>query len=199
VTVKSITAYRKLLWKSGTDADGSPLNIGQLSFDMKQWQLSQELQLLGSAFDKKVNYVLGGYYFKEKGSLHDYVTFDEGLLQVDGPNLLETRNYAAFGQIDWRPTDLIGFTIGGRYTKEKKLFEGGQQDLNGFNYKLFGCSDANGNITPSGAFPLAPISCQTGLSYPDPANPVRVYAPGVNAQEFSNFLAQGRRTAASRR
>jgi iron complex outermembrane receptor protein len=153
VTVKSITAYRKLLWKSGTDADGSPLNIGQLSFDMKQWQLSQELQLLGSAFDKKVNYVLGGYYFKEKGSLHDYVTFDEGLLQVDGPNLLETRNYAAFGQIDWRPTDLVGVTIGGRYTNEKKQFEGGQQDLNGFNYKLFGCSDANGNITPGGAFP----------------------------------------------
>ncbi|HWT52211.1 MAG TPA: TonB-dependent receptor [Caulobacter sp.] len=187
VTLKSITAYRKLLWKSGTDADGSPLNIGQLSFNMKQWQFSQELQLLGSAFDKKLNYVLGGYYFKEKGSLHDYVTFDEGLLQVDGPNQLETKNYAAFGQIDWRPIDLIGVTIGGRYTKEKKLFEGGQQDLNGFNYKLFGCSDANGNITPNGPFPLAPISCQTGLSYPDPANPVRVYAPGVNSQEFSNF------------
>ena len=187
VTVKSITAYRKLLWKSGTDADGSPLNIGQLSFDMKQWQFSQELQLLGSAFDKKVNYVLGGYYFKEKGSLHDYVTFDEGLLQVDGPNLLETENYAAFGQVDWRPIDLIGVTIGGRYTKEKKQFEGGQQDLNGFNYKLFGCSDANGNITPNGAFPLAPVSCQTALNYPDPSNPVRVYAPGVNQQEFTNF------------
>jgi iron complex outermembrane receptor protein len=187
VTLKSITAYRKLLWKSGTDADGSPLNIGQLSFDMKQWQFSQELQLLGSAFDKKLNYVLGGYYFKEKGSLHDYVTFDEGLLQVDGPNQLETKNYAAFGQIDWRPIDLIGVTLGGRYTKEKKLFEGGQQDLNGFNYKLFGCSDANGNITPNGPFPLAPVSCQTGLSYPDPSNPVRVYAPGINEQTFSNF------------
>ncbi|AAK24369.1 TonB-dependent receptor [Caulobacter vibrioides] len=187
VTVKSITAYRKLLWKSGTDADGSPLNIGQLSFNMKQWQISQELQLLGSALDKKLNYVLGGYYFKEKGSLHDYVTFDEGLLQVDGPNQLETKNYAAFGQVDWRPSELIGVTIGGRYTKEEKLFEGGQQDLNGFNYKLFGCSDANGNIRPNGAFPLAPISCQVGLSYPDPSNPVRVYAPGVNKQTFSNF------------
>ncbi len=187
VTVKSITAYRKLLWTSGTDADGSPLNVGQLSFNMKQWQFSQELQLLGSAFDEKLNYVLGGYYFKEKGTLQDYVTFDEGLLQVDGLNHLETKNYAAFGQIDWRPTDLIGVTIGGRYTKEKKLFEGGQQDLNGFNYKLFGCSDANGNIRPNGAFPLAPVPCQAGLSYPDPTNPVRVYAPGVNAQEFTNF------------
>lgn len=164
VTVKSITGYRKLDWRSGTDGDGSPLNFEQLSFAMKQWQFSQEVQLLGSALDKRLNFVLGGYYFKEKGGLHDYVTFAEGLLQVDGPNALETENYAAFGQVDWRPIDLIGITVGGRYTHESKQFEGGQQDLNGFNYKLFGCSDANGNISPNGAFPLAPITCQQGTS-----------------------------------
>jgi len=77
--------------------------------------------------------------------------------------------------------------LGARYTKEKKWFEGGQQELNGFNYKLFGCSDANGNITPNGPFPLAPIPCQVGLQYPDPNNPVRVYVPGVNRKNFDNF------------
>ncbi len=187
VVLKSITAYRKLLWKSGTDGDGSPLNILQLSFDMKQWQLSQEIQILGSAVDKTLNYVGGVYAFKEKGSLHDFVTFDEGFLQVDGLNHLETTNYAAFGQVDWRPIPLIGVTVGARYTHEKKTFEGGQQDLNGFNYKLFGCSDATGAITPNGVFPLAPVSCQVGTGYPDPSNPVRVYAPGVNRQTFNNF------------
>jgi len=187
MTLKSISAYRELDWQSGMDADGSPLNFGQLSFDMRQWQASEELQLLGTAFDKRVNYVLGAYAFKEKGSLHDYVTFAEGLLQVDGPNQLETKNYALFGQVDWRLNDLIGLTAGARYTKEKKAFEGGQQDLNGFNYKLFGCSGANGVITPGGTFPLAPVPCQAALTYPDPTNPVRVYAPGVNRQSFSNF------------
>ncbi|MEO7681470.1 MAG: TonB-dependent receptor, partial [Sphingomonas sp.] len=187
MTIKSITAYRRTSWKSGQDADGSPLNFLQLSFDQRQQQFSQELQLLGKAFDGKLNYVLGGYYFREKGTLHDYVTFAEGLLQVDGPNSFDTENYAAFGQIDYRPIDLIGITIGGRYTHEKKLFEGGQQDLNGFNYKLFGCSDANGNITPNGPFPLAPITCQQGLDYPNAANPIQVYAPGVNRKAFSNF------------
>lgn len=188
VTLKSISAYRQLRWRVGMDGDGSPLNMLQLSFNQHQWQVSQEVQLLGSALDRKLNFVLGGYYFKEKGGLHDYVTFAEGLLQVDGPNALETENYAAFGQIDYRPIDLIGITLGGRYTHEKKQFEGGQQDLNGFNYKLFGCADANGNITPDAPFPLAPaISCQTGLGYPNPANPVQVYPPGVNRQSFSNF------------
>ena len=187
IALKSITAYREIDWNAGLDADGSPLNFLQLSFTMKQWQLSQELQLLGKALDNKLNYVLGAYYFKEAGNLHDYVTFAEGQIQVDGPNRLETENYAFFGQLDYRPIDLIGVTVGGRYTHEKKAFEGGQQELNGFNYKLFGCADANGNITPNAPFPLAPITCQQGLSYPDPANPVRVYVPGMNHKVFSNF------------
>jgi outer membrane receptor protein involved in Fe transport len=188
VTIKSITAYRALHWSAGLDADGSPLNLLQLSFTMNQWQVSQELQVLGHALDKKLNYVLGGYYFKEAGDLHDYVTFAEGLLQIDGPNKLKTENYAVFGQVDYRPIDLIGITIGGRYTHENKSFEGGQQDLNGFNYKLFGCSDANGNITPNAPFPLAPVvSCQTGLDFPNPSNPIQVYTPGVNQKSFSNF------------
>ncbi|KQN00123.1 TonB-dependent receptor [Sphingobium sp. Leaf26] len=187
VALKSITAYRELHWNAGLDADGSPLNFLQLSFTMNQWQFSQEFQLLGNAFEEKLRYVLGAYYFKEAGDLHDYVTFGEGLVQVDGPNQLGTKNYAFFGQVDYRPIDLIGITIGGRYTNERKRFEGGQQELNGFNYKLFGCADANGNISPNGPFPLAPIPCQAGLGYPDPANPVRVYTPGVNRKKFSDF------------
>jgi outer membrane receptor protein involved in Fe transport len=187
VALKSITAYRELHWKAGLDADGSPLNFLQLSFGMNQWQFSQEFQLLGKALDNKLNYVLGAYYFKEAGDLHDYVTFAEGLIQVDGLNRLKTENYAFFGQLDYRPIDLVGITVGGRYTREKKAFEGGQRELNGFNYKLFGCSDANGNITPNGPFPLAPVPCQAALSYPDPTDPVRVYTPGVNHKTFSNF------------
>ncbi|WP_082349940.1 TonB-dependent receptor [Novosphingobium sp. AAP1] len=187
LTIKSITAYRNTHWRAGLDADGSPLSFLELSFQQNQWQFSQEVQILGKALDKKLNYVLGGYYFKEKGSLHDYVTFDEGLVQVDGPNRFNTENYAFFGQVDYRPVEILGITVGGRYTHEAKQFEGGQQELNGFNYKLFGCSDANGNVTPNGPFPLAPVSCQNGIGYPNPANPVQVYAPGVNRKNFNNF------------
>ena len=194
LTLKSITAYRQLGWNAGLDADGSPLNFLQLSFTMNQWQFSQEVQLTGTAANDTLNYVVGGYYFKEKGDLHDYVTFAEGLIQVDGPNDLQTENYAFFGQIDWRPIDLVGITIGGRYTSEKKQFEGGQQELNGFNYRLFGCAAADGTISPLGNFPLAPPvgaggpPCGAALEYPDFAgNPVRVYVPGVNRKTFKDF------------
>lgn len=193
LTIKSITGYRKSGWKSGSDLDGSPLSMLELSFEQNQWQFSQELQLLGQALDKRLNYVLGAYYFKEKGDLHDYVTFAEGLLQVDGPNRFDTKNYAFFGQFDFRPVDWIGITAGARYTKERKLFEGGQQDLNGFNYKLFGCADADGTIYPFGDFPLAPPvaaggpPCFAALSFPDGTQPTRLYVPGVNRKSFNNF------------
>jgi iron complex outermembrane receptor protein len=192
--VRSITAYRRTNWAAATDGDGSPLSMLELSFTQNQEQVSQELQLLGTnLLDGMLNFVAGGYYFKETGDLHDYVTFSEGLLQVDGPNEFDTKNYAVFGQFDLRPIEWLGLTLGGRYTSERKLFEGMQQDLNGGNYKLFGCADGAGNIFPFGDFPLAPPQsaggppCFAALSFPDPTNPVRLYVPGVNRKKFTNF------------
>lgn len=194
LTLRSITAYRRTNWTAGSDLDGSPLSILELTFSQNQEQISQELQLLGTdLFDGKLNFVLGAFYFNEKGNLRDHVVFNEGLLQVDGPNDFDTSNFAFFGQFDLRVNDWLAFTVGGRYTNETKRFEGGQQDLNGGNYKLFGCSDGNGTIAPFGNFPLAPPvaaggpPCFAALSFPDPTNPVRVFVPGVNRQKFDNF------------
>lgn len=193
-TVRSISAYRETNWKAGSDLDGSPLTMLELTFSQNQEQFSQELQLIGTdLLGGRLDLVTGAYYFKESGDLHDFVTFDEGLLQVDGPNTFDTENYAFFGQADLRVTDWLGVTLGGRYTDETKRFEGGQQDLNGGNYKLFGCADADGTIDPFGDFPLAPPQaaggppCFAALGFPDPTNPVRVYVPGVNEKRFTNF------------
>lgn len=174
ISLKSITAYRELHWKAGMDLDGSPLDMLHTSFAMNQKQFSQELQLLGDLLDKRLHYVLGAYYFNESGNLHDFVTFPAGFLQVDGPNNLWTKNYAFFGQVDWRLNDFIGFTAGGRYTREKKRFEGFQSDLDALNYKMAGC------------YPVTE-ACRVALDFPDPNNPLRYYVPGINHKKFSNF------------
>jgi iron complex outermembrane receptor protein len=183
VMLKSITAYRELHWLTGMDLDGSPLDFLHTSFSMNQWQFSEELQLLGKALNDKLHYVLGAYYFKEAGDLHDYVTFAEGLLQVDGPNNLATRNYAGFGQVDWRISDLIGITAGGRYTHEDKSFEGFQSDANGLNYKILQF------IGVPACASLTPISeaCRIAAGFPDPGQPLRYYIAGVQHKKFDNF------------
>ena len=188
MTVKSITAYRELHWDVGTDLDGSPLNFLHTSFTTNQWQFSQEVQLLGSALDKKLNYVLGAYYFKEAGNLHDYVTFAEGLLQVDGPNNLATKNYAFFGQVDYKITDKLGITLGGRYTHEDKTFEGFQSDANGLTYKILNFLAGIGAGPPACAS-INPISdaCRVAAGFPNAGQPLRYYIAGVQSKVFNNF------------
>lgn len=174
ITLKSISAYRKVDFKAGVDLDNSPLPMLQTSFTVKQEQLSQEVQLLGSLLDDKLNFVVGGYVFNEKGRLRDFVTFSAGLLQVDGPGYVDTSAYAGFGQIDWRLSDWFGVTFGGRYTKEKKRYDGAQGDVNGFNYKLFNC-------TPPSA------ACAAAIGFPIPSEPFRYYPLSPNRQEFDDF------------
>jgi iron complex outermembrane recepter protein len=188
VLLKSITAYRKSNWKSGLDGDGSPLNISTYSFEQRQQQFSQELQLVGSALDDKLKYVLGAYYFRESGFLNDYVISGEGIYVIDGPNYLKTAAYAGFGQLDYRVSDLISFTAGARYTKENKSFEGGQQELSGLFYKLAGapCSNLAGDIFPDAILPNGQ-TCRVANNYPDPNNPLRIYPGGINKLSFNNF------------
>jgi len=123
--LKSITAFRSLDWQSGMDLDGSPLAAIELSFDMRQRQISQELQLTGKAFDDRLDYVGGLYYFEEYGHLHDFVTFANSLVEIDGPNDLRTSSEAAYVHLHYKLTDRLSLTVGGRYTYEHKTFEGG--------------------------------------------------------------------------
>lgn len=189
--IKSITSYRELHWESGMDADGSPLEMLELGFNMNQWQFSQELQLTGTALNDKLDYVVGAYYFKEKGDLHDFVTFPAGLLQVDGFNLLETEALAAFAHLNYRFNDTFSITLGARYTDEKKDFQGFQSDLNGFNYKIGGipinaligipCDDA-GPVPPTDICDLATL-----VGFPDQENVLRYHPPGLFEKHFTDF------------
>lgn len=188
IALKSITGYRELHWNVGMDLDGSPLNFLHTSFTMNQKQFSQEFQLLGSAMDKSLNYVLGAYYFKESGDLHDYVTFAEGLLQVDGPNDLATKNYAFFGQVDWKFNEQFGITVGGRYTHENKSFEGFQSDANGLTYKILSFLAGIGQGPPACAN-ITPITdaCRIAAGFPNAGQPLRYYIAGTQKKVFNNF------------
>jgi iron complex outermembrane recepter protein len=193
--LKSITGYRELHWQSAQDEDGSPLPILQTSFDMNQKQFSQELQLTGEAMQDRLKYVFGLYYFSESGNLHDLVTFPAGLLQIDGQNFLGTKNYAAFGHLNYKISDSLSLTLGGRYTHENKSFTGLQRDANGFFYKMNGYYTVNAvsqaALCAAGQAAPSLIGIPPGVfCYPNPAVPTQVYplAPaGGFKQSFNNF------------
>ncbi len=92
LTVKNIFGYRKMEWNRSNDADGTALPIfgaqtqgeGFVTTDMplidtESEQFSNEIQLLGSAFDDRLDWLVGAYWYEMKGS-------QRGDTQVLGPN-----------------------------------------------------------------------------------------------------------------
>ncbi len=185
LTLRSITGWRRLHWTSGLDADGSPIDFFELSFAEGQHQISEELQIIGNLFDSKLKLVGGLYYFNEGGYIDDFVTFGGGLLQIDGPNSLDTTSYAAFLHLDYQLTDAVSVTVGARESEDRKRFTGGQQDLNEFFYKISGCYPPGASASLIGA--PASLTCQQALNFPNPTNPLQVYPPGENHQNFNQF------------
>jgi len=189
MTLKSITGYRHITWNIAEDLDGSPDhgNLLEVSDKQQQQQFTQELQLVGTAMDQRLSYVAGLYYFYENGFVHDWVPFDGDLLAVEdsGLNLVRTSSEAVYGHLDYKVTDQIGLTLGGRYSIEDKYFVGGQQDLNGLSYKASGCypPTASSAIIGGPAF----LTCQQLLGYPVAGQPYRYFPAGTNHQAFYEF------------
>ncbi len=168
MTIKSITAYRKLDSKFGVDIGGAPFLTLSPTFETHERQFSEELQLVGKAMDDRWNYVLGAYYFHEYGRHTDRVPFMSGLIQIYAPDSVwDTKSYAAFmhNNIDIIP-ETLGITIGARYTYEDKTFTGTQRDENNFGGKVL-------QLPPA--------------VYPDPTDLYRLYPLGENTQTFRNF------------
>jgi len=118
--LKSITAYRRLTGSFARDGDGSPVTIAQFYDRLKQKQFSQELQLLGKNFDGRLEWILGGYYFKESGVNINRLLFTISEFQSGGA--FRNESFAAFGQGTFAITDQLKLTAGLRWTHDRKAF-----------------------------------------------------------------------------
>lgn len=122
--LKSITAYRDLRFVDTLELDGSPVDIAQTSRITDMNSFSQELQLTGAAIDDRLHYVLGAFYYDESAGTVNPQTFF-GLFgpfanQFDSRYASNTTAWAAYAQADFKITEALKLTLGGRYTKEKK-------------------------------------------------------------------------------
>jgi iron complex outermembrane recepter protein len=181
LSLKSITGYRQISWSEGTDLDGTPETLQEITDHQHQWQVSQEFQLNGKALNDALNWVAGLYYFEEAGFVHDYVPFESLLYVYDIQNDANNKNAAAFVHGDYKLTDQLSFTAGGRFTRVTEEFEGGQADLNCFPYGSDLCEAALG----PGGFALT--GSQT-YAFPLGSGVVDRYFPvGDNKQTWNVF------------
>lgn len=154
VDLKSVTSYRHMDVNFGNDADHSPLSILSTYNVMEHKQVSQEFNLSGDLFDKKLDWLIGAYYFSEEGWNDTQVPITPGLFQnpalfafasslppgpdqsqllalygagasAAGLNSVDNTSYAAFAHLNIHPSDKLTMTVGLRFTRdEKKAYNG---------------------------------------------------------------------------
>jgi len=79
VALKSITAYRELTANFANDQDNSEVDYNATNNVVDQSQFSQELQVLGSSFDDRMDWIVGLYYFREQATDRNSVRIAQGL------------------------------------------------------------------------------------------------------------------------
>jgi len=120
LTLRSLTGWRDLDSQMSRDGDGSPFRVAQFADDLQQEQFSQELQLLGSAFDGRLDWILGAYYFEEDGDNANTLDFTVSNFLSGGE--FNNESTAVFAQGSYDITDALTLTLGLRYTDETKTF-----------------------------------------------------------------------------
>lgn len=126
----SITDYQDLRKRFGDDTDMSPQPISHYDTAQDLYQLSQELRLAGET-DRFT--WLGGIYGLKIRTDNDYAFRILGLLENYGGRQ-KTDSVAIFGQVEYKLTDLLSMSVGGRYSWDRKTYnfahaENGTQDF----------------------------------------------------------------------
>ncbi|MCC6303354.1 MAG: TonB-dependent receptor, partial [Gammaproteobacteria bacterium] len=80
--LRSISAYRTFDSRNRRDMDGSPVNFGYVDYRDHQWQASQEIDLIGKAFDNKLDWTAGAFYFHENAASRWLVGLAPGIYQA---------------------------------------------------------------------------------------------------------------------
>ncbi len=150
LTLTSITAYREVKSRTNQDSDFTSADlIGQNRNALDINTFTQELRL-ASDFDGPLNFLVGGFYFREDIVTSDALTYGTafrnyanilsngaintvealtgtptGTFFAAGQGLFNTFNYSndafsLFGTADWEVTDRLTLTLGLAYTDDRK-------------------------------------------------------------------------------
>lgn len=133
LTLKSIAGYRDFSSSLYIDLDASPvpgLLTSQQSSALKH--ASYELQLLGTSFDDRLDWVTGLYWYYEDGFENSPGSTYLGIPTFDvtlGGNpfmqrgAVHNNSYSAFAQGSYKLTDKLSLTVGARMTRDDKQMQ----------------------------------------------------------------------------
>jgi len=136
VTVKSITGFQSLEQDLNLELDSTAWRVlGSVIRDVKHQQFSEELQFLGQSFDDRLDWILGGFWLRERvtGPPNTTHGFVPGLelgpfamvldADVEDQTHLVHDTYAVYLHGNFEATERVSVYAGVRYVHEKKTME----------------------------------------------------------------------------
>lgn len=122
VTFKNIFGYRRTELATARDMDGTALRLNDGITQTNVEQFSDEFQILGTTFDKRLDWIVGAFYLKSKPTgVNGGVTYSAvrpSSTYTFNENYNSSESKALFGQIGYAFGFLDGlkFNAGFRYT-----------------------------------------------------------------------------------
>ena len=121
LALKSITAYRDVDSSFAHDGDNTPYFLSFVRDEIYvQSQFTQELQLLGTSYDDRLNWIVGAFFFTEDGNNFNPVDF--AAVDIESGARFDHKSNAFFAQGTFDITDKLHLTAGIRYTDDTKDF-----------------------------------------------------------------------------
>jgi len=156
-TLKNIFGYRTTDSFTLSDNENSPLPVLDTSNQIRLKQITDELQLAGSLFAKKLTYTLGGFYYEESpngrgGNQGLEVNAFAGLSRNMNVTYLTNRSKALYGQVDYAFDGLLkglSVTAGARQTWDSARGCAATVTISPFYPGTVLVRDANSDLTPS--------------------------------------------------
>lgn len=146
IDLKHIFAYRKVFDQNFSDLDGTGLPLLDSAGTTNTKVFSDEVQLQGKAFDSKLEYIFGVYYYSLTGT-DGFGLNDDPVVQFGSPYIaagrIKNTSFSGFGQATYNFTDTLSATAGLRYTVDQR-----KATLINGSFPLTTCNfvDANGAV-----------------------------------------------------
>ncbi|MFZ4604594.1 MAG: TonB-dependent receptor, partial [Caulobacterales bacterium] len=123
VTLKNIFGFRKMKTRDLLDLDGTAAPVLETDQKVDVEQISNEVLLNGKALDAKLDWTVGGIYFREYGSdISDPTLLANGLIRtIGGAKSASNMNYGVFAQGEYEATDKLTLTAGLRYSWDSRM------------------------------------------------------------------------------
>jgi iron complex outermembrane receptor protein len=121
----SITAYRKGKSDTVQNSFGTNIDVVITPSTNNAYQVSEEVRLDNYSANKALGWLTGIYLLHDDASRFDdrEVLFGTPLATTDpAGNKNKTDSLGLFGSTDWKLTDTVNLSIGGRYSYDKKRY-----------------------------------------------------------------------------